>query len=246
MESHLAGKTVLITEAAGKFGAPTALGFAREGCNLVLGTSGPVEGLSPTVEASVELGAKVITGTWDVSVEEEVGQLVSRCTGELGGIDVVVNNATVPLAADSVEEIPFPEWERKMAVELTGTTFVCKAVLPGMIEREWGRVINYIGLAGFKGNSAPDSAVDLGLVGLARGIGREYGRHNITANCIGPGGVESAGDMGVLPVPPSEADAVPRWGTPEELAFLAVCLASRDAGYVTGQTLLANGGKFFL
>lgn len=246
MESHLAGKTVLITEAAGTFGAPTALGFAREGCNLVLGTSGPVDGLSPTVEAAVELGAKVITGRWDVSVEEEVGQLVSRCMGELGGIDVVVNNATVPLAADSVEDIPFAEWERKMAVELTGTTFVCKAVLPGMMEREWGRVINYIGLAGFKGSSAPDAAVDLGLVGLARGIAREYGRHNITANCIGPGGVESAGEMGVLPLPPSEGDAVPRWGTPEELVFLAVCLASRDAGYVTGQTLLANGGKFFL
>ena len=236
----------MITEAAGKFGAPTALGFAREGCNLVLGTSGPAGALGPTVEAAVELGVKVVTGTWDVSVEEEVGSLVSRCTDELGDIDVVVNNATVPLAAGSVEEIPFAEWERKMAVELTGTTFVCKAVLPGMMEREWGRVINYIGLSGFKGNSAPDAAVDLGLVGLARGIAREYGRHNITANCIGPGGLESAGEMGVLPFPPSDSDAVPRWGTPEELAFLAVCLASRDAGYVTGQTLLANGGKFFL
>ena len=246
MESHLAGKTVLITEAAGKFGAPTALGFAREGCNLVLGTSGPVDALSPTVEAAVELGAKVITGRWDVSVEEQVGALVSRCMDELGGVDVVVNNATVPLAADSVEEIPFADWERKMAVELTGTTFVCKAVLPGMMEREWGRVLNYVGLSGFKGKSAPDAAVDLGLVGLARGIAREYGRHNITANCIGPGGVESAEEMGELPFPPSEGDAVPRWGTPEELAFLAVCLASGDAGYVTGQTLLANGGKFFL
>lgn len=246
MESHLAGKMVLITEAAGKFGAPTALGFAREGCNLVLGTLGPVDALRPTVEAAVELGAKVITGMWDVSVEEQVGALVSRCMDELGGVDVVVNNATVPLAADSVEEIPFADWERKMAVELTGTTFVCKAVLPGMMEREWGRVLNYVGLSGFKGNSAPDAAVDLGLVGLARGIAREYGRHNITANCIGPGGVESAGEMGVFPFPPSGGDAVPRWGTPEELAFLAVCLASRDAGYVTGQTLLANGGKFFL
>ena len=246
MESHLAGKTVLITEAAGKFGAPTALGFAREGCNLVLGTSGSVDALSPTVEAAVELGAKVIAGTWDVSVEEQVGALVSHCTDELGGIDVVVNNATVPMAAVSVEEIPFAQWERKMAVELTGTTFVCKAVLPGMMEREWGRVLNYIGLSGFKGNSAPDAAVDLGLMGLARGIAREYGRHNITANCFGPGGVESAEEMGVLSFPPSDGDAVPRWGTPDELAFLAVCLASRDAGYVTGQTLLANGGKFFL
>lgn len=246
MESHLAGKTVLITEAAGKFGAPTALGFAREGCNLVLGTSGPVDALSPTVEAAVELGAKVITGTWDVSMEEQVGALVSRSMDELGGVDVVVNNSTVPLAADSVEEIPFADWERKMAVELSGTTFVCKAVLPGMMEQEWGRVINYIGLSGFKGGSAPDAAVDLGLVGLARGIAREYGRHNITANCIGPGGVEPDGETGALPFPPSDGDAVPRWGTPEELAFLAVCLASRDAGYVTGQTLLANGGKFFL
>ena len=246
MDSHLAGKTVLITEAAGKFGAPTALGFAREGCNLALGTAGPVDALSPTIEAAAELGVRVFTGTWDVSNEEQVGAFVSRCTEELGGLDVVVNNPAVTMAAESLEDISFEDWSRKLGVEITGTTFVCKAALPGMIDQGWGRIINYVGLSGFLGTNAPDAAVDLGMVGLARGIAREYGRHNITANCIGPGGIGPAEELGVLPIPPSERDGVTRWGTPDELSFLAVCLSSGDAGYVTGQTLLANGGKFFL
>ncbi len=246
MESQLAGKTVLITEAAGKFGGPTALGFAREGANLALATGGSLESLEPAAAAARELGAAVITGAWDVGDAVQVSALVGRCAGELGGVDVLVNNTAVPLPAGSLETMPFSEWERKLRAEITGTTFVCKEALPGMIDRKWGRIINYIGLSAFLGTNAPDSAVELGLVGLARGIARDYGKHNITANCIGLGGIESSGELGVLPFPPSGDDPVPRWGKPEEVAFLAVCLASENAGYVTGQCLLANGGKYFL
>lgn len=246
MESQLNGKTVLITEAAGNFGRPTALAFAQEGANLALATGGPAESLESIAGAAREMGAKVITGAWDVGDPEQVAALTRRCHEELGGVDVLVNNPSFSLDADSLESIGFSEWSRKLRVEITGTTFVCKAVLPGMIDRGWGRVINYIGLAAFLGTSPPDSAVELGLVGLARGIARDYGRHNITANCIGPGGIEASEDLGILQFPPSADDPLPRWGKPEELAFLAVCLASENAGYVTGQCLLANGGKYFL
>jgi NAD(P)-dependent dehydrogenase (short-subunit alcohol dehydrogenase family) len=77
-------------------------------------------------------------------------------------------------------------------------------------------------------------------------MAREYGKYNITANCIGTGGIEGEEAEGGLAFPPGARDPIGRWGKPEEVAFLAVSLASGDAGYVTGQCVLANGGKYFL
>jgi enoyl-[acyl-carrier-protein] reductase (NADH) len=78
------------------------------------------------------------------------------------------------------------------------------------------------------------------------GVAREYGKHNITANCIGAGGIESEEAEGGLSFPPGTRDPINRWGKPEEIAFLAVSLASEEAGYVTGQCVMANGGRYFL
>ena len=247
METNLSSKVVLITEAARNFGPATARAFAAEGANLILGTTGPEEELDAIILEAHELGAvAVISAVWDVSDADQVQKIIQECADTIGSPDVVINNASVPTSPQSLEEISFSDWERKLQVEFTGTTLVCKAVLPGMIERQWGRIVTYIGLSAFLGSNAPDSAAELGMVGLARGIARDYGKFNITANCIGPGGIESAEELGPLSYPPSYDDPLPRWGSPRELAFLAVCLASEDAGYVTGQCLLANGGKYFL
>ena len=246
MESNLSAKTVLITEAARNFGPPTALAFAAEGANLVLATGDSTDDLAATLQSASTAGVRVKSFHWDVADASQVDLVVWDAVAEFGKIDVVVNNSAVANSAQSFETISFSEWERKLGVEITGTTLVCKAVLPGMIERRWGRIINYIGLSAFLGSNAPDSASELGMVGLARGIARDYGKYNITANCIGPGGIESAEELGMLSFPPSDGDPLPRWGSTRELAFLAVCLASEDAGYVTGQCLLANGGKYFL
>jgi len=115
-----------------------------------------------------------------------------------------------------------------------------------MVQRRWGRVINYTGLAAFQGTDAPTSAAELGIVGLTRGIAREYGKYNVTANCVAPGGVRVAEELGAPSAPPDEGQPLLRWGEAKEVAFLTVCLASEDAGYVTGQCWLANGGKHFL
>jgi NAD(P)-dependent dehydrogenase (short-subunit alcohol dehydrogenase family) len=246
VETNLEGKTVLITEAARNFGRPTALAFAQEGANLALATAENEEALAAIAEEAAKLGVKVTTGRWDIADEDQVRELVQKNLQEFGHLEVLVNNPSFPLSAHSLEDISFDLWQHKLKVEVTGTTYVCKQVLPGMIQQQWGRVINYIGLAAFQGTSPPASATELGLVGLARGIARDYGKHNITANCIGPGGVETAEELGLLLFPPGNGDPLPRWGRPEEVSFLAVCLASERSGYVTGQCLLANGGKYFL
>ena len=246
MITGLEGKTVLVTEAAYNFGNAIALAFAREGANLLLATTGRGELIEPSAHGASELGVKVITGLCDTSDEDQVQALVKKGLSEFGRLDVLVNNALLPLSAQSFAEISFGEWQRKIQLELTGSFFLCKAVLPGMIEQGWGRVINFTGLDAFQGMDVTSSATQLGMVGLTRGIAREYGKHNITANCIGPGGIEDPEASGTHGESADTHGALPRWGKPEEVAFLAVCLASEGAGYVTGQCLLSNGGKYFL
>lgn len=246
MNTGLDGKIVLVTEAVRNFGRITALGFAREGANLLLATADTGEQLEQSAHQASELGAKVATAQCDPSDQGQVDALVQKCLAEFGRIDVLLNNPLLPLEALSLEDISFDQWRKKMEMELTGSVQICRAVLPQMVRQAWGRIISYGGLAGFQGSDPMTSASELGIVGLTRGIAREYGKHNITANCICPGGVEQPGKSNSHSFPPGDRDPLPRWGRSDELVFLAVCLASEDAGYLTGQCLLPNGGKYFL
>jgi 3-oxoacyl-[acyl-carrier protein] reductase len=246
VETNLKGKTVCITDALRHFGTPTALAFAREGANLFLVTFSDHEPLEHTARAVASLGVKVVTGLCDLSREAQVEAVVQKCLAELGRMDVVVNNVLFPVPAQAFGAVPFAVWKRKIEMELTGSFFLFKAVLPRMMAQHWGRIINFTGLAAFQGTDALAGSTELGMVGMTRGIAREYGRYNITANCIGAGGIESEEVDGGLAYSPGPRDPINRWGKPEEIAFLAVSLASEEAGYVTGQCVLANGGKYFL
>jgi NAD(P)-dependent dehydrogenase (short-subunit alcohol dehydrogenase family) len=246
VETNLKGKTVFVTEALRHFGTPLALAFAREGANLFLATLSDHGQLAHTARAVESLGVKVVTGLCDLSSEAQVEAAVEKCMAELSHVDVVVNNVLYPVPVTAFGAVPFEVWKRKIEVELTGSFFLFKAVLPRMMAQQWGRIINFTGLAAFQGSDALAGSTELGMVGMTRGIAREYGKHNITANCIGAGGIESEEGEGGLSFPPGTRDPITRWGTPEEIAFLAVSLASEHAGYVTGQCMMANGGKYFL
>jgi len=246
MDTNLKGKTVFVTDALRHFGTPIALAFAREGANLFLMTPSDREALAHTARVAGALGVKVVTELCDFSRETDVEATVQKCVDELGRIDVVVNNVCLPTPARDFSAVPFAEWQRKIEVELTGSFFLFKAVLPHMIAQQGGRIINFTGLAAFQGNDALAASTELGMVGLTRGIAREYGRYNITANCIGPGGIEHEEADGGLSHAPGPRDPLNRWGRPEEVALLTVALASEAAGYVTGQCVLANGGKYSL
>ena len=246
METKLKGKTIFVTEALRHFGTPMALAFAREGANLFLATLSDREPLEHTARAVASLGVKVVTGPCDLSREAQVEAAVDKCMAELGQVDVVVNNVLFPVPAHAFGAVPFELWKRKTEVELTGSFFLFKAVLPRMMAQHWGRIINFTGLAAFQGADALAASTELGMVGMTRGIAREYGQYNITANCIGAGGIESEAAEGGFVYAPGPRDPINRWGKPEEIEFLAVSLASEASGYVTGQCVLANGGKYFL
>jgi 3-oxoacyl-[acyl-carrier protein] reductase len=246
VESHLQGKTVLVTEATRNFGHITAQALAREGASLFLSTLDHEEQLEPIRRDVSNLGVKVVTEPCDISDEMQAQAMVERCIAEFGRLDVVVNNVLYPVPIQSLEALPFEQWKRKIEVETTGPFYLFKQVLPKMIEQEWGRIINYTGLDAFTGTDILAGSTELGIVGLTRGIAREYGKHHITANCVGAGGIETEDAEGRHAFPPGAHTPIPRWGRPEEIAFLTVSLCSEAAGYVTGQCLLANGGKYFL
>jgi NAD(P)-dependent dehydrogenase (short-subunit alcohol dehydrogenase family) len=246
VETNLRGKTVLVADALHNFGKPMAQAFAREGANLFLATLSDRDQLEQTAREVSALGVKVATGLCDVSLATQVEAVVEQCVAELGHLDVLVNNVLFPVPARAFGDVPFEVWKRKIDVELTGSFFLFKAVLPRMMAQNNGRIINFTGLAAFQGTDALAASTELGMVGITRGIAREYGKHNITANCIGVGGMESEEAEGRVAFPPDARSPIHRWGKPEEIAFLAVSLASEQAGYVTGQCWMANGGKYFL
>jgi 3-oxoacyl-[acyl-carrier protein] reductase len=246
VETGLKGRTVLITGASRNIGRVTALAFAREGANLALCTRSKMDELKAVERELRAAGARALAARCDVADAAAVGEFMERVCAEFGGVDVAVNNAVYRAEGGGFLEQSFEKWARNIEVNLNGPYHICRAVLPGMIERRWGRIVNFSGIAPFLGHGVAKSTVKTGIIGFTRGIAAEFARHNATANCIGPGTIAVErdalqNDKGLRPTQP-----VRRLGKPEEIAELCVYLASEQAGFITGQCYLANGGMYFL
>ena len=245
MDLGLKGRNVLITGASRNMGRIAAIEFAREGANLAICTSAKMKELNAVADELRALGAKVVAVKCDVADPAAVASFVATARGELGSVDVAINNA-VYRAEDDFLATSDEKWQRNIDVNLTGPRNVCRAVLPGMIEQKWGRIINFSGIAPFLGVGVAKAMAKVGIVGLTRGIAREFAAHNVTANCIGPGTFDVERDAfqrdksTIRPGQPLR-----RHGKPMECASLMLYLASEDAGFITGQCYLVNGGMYF-
>lgn len=249
MDTGLVGRVVLITGAGRNIGRATALMFAQEGTKLVLSTRRSREQLEDTAAACQAVGAEVTTLLCDVSDEDQVRGMVESAERAYGAVDVLVNNATQRGQGSFLEQSP-EDWRATVAVNLDGPYYTSRAVLPGMIDRGWGRIVNYSGGSAFRGGEATKAAVKLGIVGFTRGLAREFGSCGITVNAIAPGLIEVERDPGTE----READRagtvgagvpIPRFGRPDEVAGLVIYLASKHAEYITGQCFHINGGSHF-
>lgn len=245
MDTGLEGKVALITGAGRNIGRATALSFAEEGARLVLATRQSAERLEQTAADCRALGAEAVTTLCDVSDEEQVYAMIGAAQDAFGGVDVLVNNAANRVQGPFLQSTT-EDWRATAGVNLDAVIFAARAALPCMIERGWGRIINYSGVSAYRGGGALKAAVKLGVVGLTRGLAREFGKHGVTVNAIAPSSIEGERDPG------TERDVdiggidpklpIPRFGRPEEVAALVVYLCSKHAGYVTGQTFHINGG----
>jgi NAD(P)-dependent dehydrogenase (short-subunit alcohol dehydrogenase family) len=245
MDIGLKGRTVLITGASRNLGSAAALAFAGEGANLAICTSAKMKELNQVADDARKLGVKVVAEKCDVTDGAAVAAFVKKTRDQLGGVDVAVNIAGFR-AESPFLEATWEEWAHAIDVNLSGPFHVCRNVLPLMIERKWGRIINISGVSPYTGGGATKAMVKLGIVGFTRGLAREFAPHNITANCIGPGTIgraekdERESEKSVKSTQP-----IQRKGRPEEVTSIMLHLASAQAGYTTGQCYLVNGGMYF-
>lgn len=243
METGLKGRTVLVTGASRNMGRLAALEFAREGANLAICTSTRMTELNQVADEARALGVEVVAARCDVTDDAAVAAFVGQVREKLGRVDVAVNlagyRAEKPFLEESLEA-----WHRTIAVNLTGPFNICRHVLPLMKEQRWGRIINTSGIAPYLGMGAAKATVKLGIVGFTRGIAQEFGVHNITANCFGPGQIARPSEAGVKDKPMRDVQAIRRKGTPEEAVSIIIYLASEGAGFITGQCYLVNGGAY--
>ena len=192
-------------------------------------------------------GARVLTEALDVAVEAEVEGFVARVEAETGRIDVLVNNAGIhPL--HTIDRIDVTEWDRVLAVNLRSCFLFSRAVLPGMRERGFGRIISVASEAGKGGGtiSAPHYAASKGaILAFTRNLARQVGTAGVTVNAIAPGRIATAMAGAVSPEENQvfiDRSAVKRLGDPAEAAHAVAFLADPASGFITGETINVNGG----
>jgi 3-oxoacyl-[acyl-carrier protein] reductase len=245
VETQLKDKNVFVTDAGNPLGRSCALAFAREGASLLLSASEESAEFAAACKEVRALGTRTVAGIYTGADSDGIDGFVRNGLDQLGHIDVLVNTTTAHAVQQSFAAISFEVWKKSIQMALTGSILLCRAVLPGMIQQNWGRLIHFVGLNGFVGGAVATSTAHMGLVGLTRGMASQYGKFCITANCIGYGGIETVDEPGAYP-PAKLNDPLNRLGTVQELSSAAVYLASEPAGYISGQCYLVNGGKCFL
>ncbi len=241
----LAGKVALVTGSGRNIGRATVLELARRGADVVVNARANRSEAEAVAREAQGLGVKAFAIVADVADQAQVDRMVSEAVARLGPIDILVNNAGLRKVA-SIVELSVEEWREVVGVNMDGPFYLCKAVVPGMIERGWGRIINVSGLNAFKGRAdwAHVCASKMGALGLTRGLAVELAPHGILVNHIVPGAFDTSRD-GPQPRPaPERAAGIPlgRLGLPEEIAKACAFLASDEASFITGQTIHVNGG----
>ena len=249
--ANFEGKTVIVTGGGGGIGGATSKRFAADGAKVAV--------FDMNVEAAEKVAADLRAGggqaaafACNITDRAQVDAAVAAAQTQLGPIAVLVNNAGWDVFKPFLKTVP-AEWEKLIAINLTGALHMLHAVLPGMVERKYGRIVNVASDAARGGSSgeAVYSACKGGLVALSKTLAREHARQSITVNVVCPGPTDTALLAGVAegardPAKLIEAfrSAIPlgRLGQGDDLASAIAFFGSDDAGFVTGQVLSVSGG----
>jgi 3-oxoacyl-[acyl-carrier protein] reductase len=235
-------RTAMVTGASRGIGRSIALRFAEEGARLALVARTEAE-LLQTAGLVEKAGARTVAIPTDIRDSAGAAACVERAEAELGPIDVLVNNAGVFLWRPFLNLAP-EEWDLVIATNLTGAANFCRAVIPGMMRRRRGRIVNVSSIHGMRGeaNLAAHSAAKFGLIGLTQSLAREFRESNIAVNAVCPGTVENKQDE-TGAADRAEPLAEKLW--PRDVARTVLFLASDDAAAITGAALEVFGGTHF-
>jgi 3-oxoacyl-[acyl-carrier protein] reductase len=259
MDYGLKGRSVIVAAASEGIARAAALKFAGEGARLALCSRDAGKLNRTAEEIRQQTGAEVMAAPFDVTDAEAVGRFVAQVAGVYGGVDVCVTNAGGPPARMFLETTP-PEWQRAFELNLLSIVHFARAVVPWMQRRQWGRIVTITSVSVRQpvGDLIYSNTVRAGVLGLVKSLSNEFGKDGITANNVGPGYTATARlneliAKRAVSAGISEAEyakrlgkdaALQRVGQPEEVADAIVWLASERASYITGQTLLVDGGAY--
>jgi 3-oxoacyl-[acyl-carrier protein] reductase len=240
--ADLAGRVALVTGGSRGIGRASAVALARAGSDVAVNYVRAAEDAATVVREIQALGRRAVAIQADVSEELDVARMVAEAEQQLGAIDVLVNNAGINRSRP-LPELTLSDWRETLDANLTSAFLVSQAVLPGMRERRFGRLIFLSSVAAQTGGVIGPhyAASKAGMLGLMHSYANLLVKQGITSNAIAPALIET--DM-VRGMPRARPDLIPvgRFGTAEEVAEIVVMLASN--GYMTGQTISLNGGWY--
>jgi len=247
----LDGKVAIVTAAAGEgIGQATARTLAREGAAVIVSDAHHQRTISVAEDMQREFGRKVLGIQCDVTSLEQVERMVHKTLEEFGRIDILVNNAGLD-RPQPIWELTDEAWEQVVNVNLRGTFYCCRAVIPTMMKQRSGRIINLssvVAWAPSKEDGAAYVACKAGIQGLTRSLAVQLAEYNITVNAIAPGLIFNPFLARVRP--PDYFDKIRekiplgRDGTPQDVAHVILFLSSDEAAYITGECLCISGGWF--
>lgn len=246
---NLKGKVALVTGGNGGLGLGMALGLAEAGANIAIAARNP-DKTSDAIKQIEGVGVRAISVPTDVTKETEIESMISQTLDKLGHIDILVNNSGVTMRKEP-EDLSSDEWDHVLNVNLRACFLASKTVYPHMRDRGSGKIINIgsmTSIFGGGGSGAPYSSSKGGIVQLSKSLAVAWAKDNIQSNAILPGWFTTE-LTAAIPERQKEryqliSSRIPagRWGEPEELAGVAVFLASPASDYVTGSVIAVDGG----
>lgn len=246
---RLKDKVAIVTGGAKGLGRAFAIRLAEEGARIMAVTRKDMNNLKETVSRIEDIGGNAAMFQADVSREADMVAMAAETVRAFGRIDILVNNAAV---YDGIKRKPFyeitsDEWDLVMSVNVKGAFLAVRAVFPYMQEQGYGKIINLASEVFFTGSHGFAHYVSSkgGIIGLTRALAVELGSYNICINCVAPGFTDTEASRGLADVSKYDTSKTPlrRLETPEDLTGAALFLASPESDFITGQTLLVDGGR---
>lgn len=248
MAAQMQGKVALITGGGSGIGRAASIGFARAGARVVVGDV-VAQGGNRTVELIKDTGGDAVFVQTDVTVAQQVERLVKTAVDTYAGLDYAYNNAGIEGSASGLVDCTEEDWQRVIAVNLTGVWLCMKHEIPAMIARGGGAIVNTSSVLGLVGVPfiAPYIASKHGVAGLTKEAALEFAKSNVRVNAVCPGSIltpmtERAMASGATEKSLASPQAIKRMGKPEEIAAAVVWLCSDAASFVTGVMMPVDGG----
>jgi NAD(P)-dependent dehydrogenase (short-subunit alcohol dehydrogenase family) len=245
---NLSGRTALVTGGSKGLGFAMAAGLASAGAEVMLVSRHRAEAEEAAGRIAAGFGRRAVAEAGDVTVPEQVDAVFAAAERALGKVDILVNSAGINIRGPIADLTP-EQFDDVMRVNVRGTWLCCRAALPGMRARKWGRIINLasaLGLVGLAGRT-PYTASKGAVVQMTRTLALEAAADGVTANAVCPGPFLTEMNVSIADTEDGQkfvvgATALKRWGRLEEIQGAAIYLASDAASYVTGSALVVDGG----